>query len=65
MRETDEVVVFIESAAINIREALDHEEPLDGDETQILSDLFKIELDWHNGNITHREHEELRRLMMN
>lgn len=65
MRETDLTVNTIERAARNVHTLVQNgrDEALDGDETQELADLFKLELDIHNGNITHGEYEEMRRLM--
>ena len=31
------------------------DEPLDGDETEAIAEMVKIELDWQNGNITKEE----------
>ena len=33
-------------------------DPLDGDQTEVLSGMFNIELDFQNGNITKDEYEE-------
>jgi len=68
MRETDKVVLLIEKVARDVHTVIfldDDCEPLDGDETQMFADFFRLELDWHNGNITYPEYEEMRNLMMN
>ena len=39
-------------------EFTDMDEPKDGDETQRIADIFRIELDWSNGNLTPKEYEQ-------
>jgi len=34
------------------------EDPLDGDQTEVLAEMFSIELDFQNGNITSKEYNE-------
>lgn len=33
-------------------------DPLDGDQTEVLAEMFNIELDFQNGNITKEEYED-------
>ncbi|MCK5475730.1 MAG: hypothetical protein KAI71_04085 [Candidatus Pacebacteria bacterium] len=42
----------------NFEENEDDYEPLDGDGTENIAELFLLELDILNGNITQREYEE-------
>ena len=65
MRETDKAVSIIEQAAVDIHNALSGIDytPLDGDDVQIIVDLFTLNLNWLNGNITHKEYTEHCRLM--
>ena len=35
------------------------DEPMDGDETELISCLVRVELDWNNGNLTNQEYEAL------
>ena len=67
MRETDKAVSIIEQAAVDIHNALDeiYYTPLDGDDVQTIVDLFSLELNQLNGNVTHKEYTEHRRLMFN
>jgi len=67
LRETDKVVSITEQAAVDIHNALDEIDytPLDGDDVQIIVDLFTLNLNWLNGNMTHEEYTEHRRLMFN
>lgn len=35
-----------------------YKEPLDGDQTEEMTCLFHVELDWQSGNITSEEYEK-------